>query len=157
NGAAVSEMPRTLAYDEGGPFLGVVLVLTSVPLSFWLMRRALARPAARLPLRAPAFAAAIAASYVYLFVVPPSSLVRWRLATPVGLVTDGVSDLMKPALAERDVAAPLADAQERWGRANRAADRFPSERYPLVHVTPHRECALRAAGFGDFAAGLDCG
>jgi arylsulfatase A-like enzyme len=156
NGAAVSEMPRTLAYDEGGPFLGVILILTSVPVSFWLMRRSLARPAPRWPLRAPAFAAGIVASYVYLFVVPPSEGVRWRLATPVGLVTDGVTDLMKPPLAERDVAAPLADVRDRWARANHAADRFPSARYPLLHVTPHRECALRAAGFGDYAAGIDC-
>jgi arylsulfatase A-like enzyme len=156
NGAAVSEMPHTLAYDEGGPYVGVILVLTSVPVSFWLMRRALRRPAPRRALRTSAFAVALVASYLYLFVVPPSSMVRWRLATPVGLVTDGVTERMRPPLAERDVAGALADTRARWQRATAVADRFPSDRFPLLHVTPHRECALRAAGFGDFAVGLDC-
>src|SRR5215813_3210457 len=82
NGAAVSEMPKTLAYDEGGPFLGVLLVVASLPASWWLMRKALRRQATpRTALLAAGFCAAAAASYVYLFVLPPPSLVAWRLAT----------------------------------------------------------------------------
>jgi len=158
NGAAVSEMPKTLAYDEGGPFLGVLLVVASLPLSWWLMRRALRRHATpRTALLAGGFCAAAAASYVYLFVLPPPSLVAWRLATPVDLVEDGVRDFMKPPLEEKDVARALDATRGRWARATGAsATRFPSARWPLLHVSAHRECELSAAGFRDFAVGLDC-
>jgi Sulfatase/Putative metal-binding motif len=158
NGAAVSEMPKTLAYDEGGPFLGLLLVISSLPLSWWLMRNALRRRATpRTALFAGGFIVAAAASYVYLFVMPPPSVVRWRLATPVDLVEAGVIDLMKPPLEEKDVARALDAAHARWARAAAAPSvRFPSARYPLLHVSAHRECQLHAAGFGDFAVGLDC-
>jgi arylsulfatase A-like enzyme len=157
NGAAVSEMPHTLAYDEGGPFLGVALLFGAAPVAFLLMRRALRRQAAgRIGLRGPAFVAGLVAGALYLLAVPPSTLVRWRLATPVDLVTDGVSDFIRPPLAEEDVAAALAEAQARWARFTASDDRFPSARFPLLHLDAHRECVLKASGFGDFGGGLDC-
>lgn len=158
NGAAVSEMPKTLAYDEGGPFLGVALILASLPVSIWLMRRAVRRAVTpRAGILAAAFLGAALASTIYTTAAPPASLVRWRLATPVDLVEDGVVDLLKPPILERDVAAALARTQSRWAKASGDAEnRFPSARYPLLHVGPYRACGLRAAGFPDFAAGIDC-
>jgi hypothetical protein len=158
NGAAAAEMPRTLAYDAGGPFLGVCLVVASLPVTIALMRRAARRPLTpRAGLTAAAFIAVAAASSSYLMAAPPPSQVRWRLETPVDLVGDSVVELLKPPLAEPDVRPAITDAQARWGRANGApAARFASARFPLLHLSPHRECVLRAAGFTDFAAGLDC-
>src|SRR5262249_33462528 len=79
------------------------------------------------------------------------------LATLVDLVEDGVLELMKPPLEEKDVARALDATRGRWARAAAApATRFPSARWPLLHVSAHRECELSAAGFRDFAVGLDC-
>src|SRR5262249_29695826 len=63
----------------------------------------------------------------------------------------------KLPLEEKDVARALEATRGRWACVVAApATRFPSARWPLLHVSAHRECELSAVGFRDFAVGLDC-
>ncbi len=164
NGAAISELPRLLAHDAGGPYVNVALLVTAIPGLAWLQIHVLRRPLvrlqvgrARLPRSTIAFALAILAGWLFTTVLWPGVAREWRLLPPLTLLRDEWARADHHDLTPAEVAQAQAAHRARWQRqelGNPSVFVLPT--HPLVHLTPHAACVAIAAGHLAGPQALDC-
>lgn len=164
NGAAISELPRMLGHDAGGPYLNVALLVTAIPGLAWLQIRELRKPfvalrvgGLRLPRSTMAFALAMLAGWLFTAVLWPGLAREWRLLPPLTLLRGELLRADHHDLTPAESARAQAAHRGRWQRQEPGNPSvFPLPAHPLVHLTPHAACVAMAAGHLPGPQPFDC-
>jgi arylsulfatase A-like enzyme len=164
NPASVTEVPRLIASDAGGPFLSLVLLPLSLIGQAWWQNRQLRQPwpevvpAWRQRKATLAFGSGLLAGWLLTQVIWPGSNRAWRLRTPLGVVWAEWqrAGAWKP-LAPAENAVQAQRATERWhlGRPKESAV-FVASGHPLLALTPWQACQAAARQRVAVPAALDC-
>lgn len=157
NGAAIQEVPRLLATDAGGPFVGAILLLVGVPTMLWWQTRVTCRDGVKIPKVALAYAAVALLGWLWTAVIWPGDAREWKLLPPLTVLRQELGHSQRPAQSE-DVADRAALAhQARWRAGHPGSDAvFSVPNHPLVHLTPWVACNAVASGKLTAANSLDC-
>lgn len=157
NPASLTELPRMLVKDAGGPMLGLALLFLAPWLETRWLRRAWKRPdIAGKPVALLSVLTFCLCGWLLVRVIWPGEAREWRLAPPLQVAMAALKASRVGALdaQHQTEAAQLHHARWQQGQPGRGS-RFPLADFPLLHLSAGQTCAAIAQG--KLPAGtLDC-